>query len=362
MILTLNGKKLFWFGAAALAPLLLFLLRDVLPPFLLGAGAAYFLDPLCDRLERRGFSRTAATCIVTAGFFLLVLLALALALPVLLAELRGLLPKLQGYAATARGLALSFAETARDNPLGLDITDWTEKFSGIALDAVRNAAGIASRLLVGMAGFLDIATMLVLTPVVTFYMLRDWDRIVSHVESWIPRPNLADARGLARDADFVLGGFLRGQLLVCLVLGLFYATGLTLAGLDFGFAIGLATGLLSFIPWFGMLAGFALGMIVAVLQFGAWMPVAVIAGVFAAGQVLEGYVLTPRLLGSRVGLHPVWILFALMAGGSLAGFSGMLVAVPVAAVCGVGARFLLARYRNSTLYAAGKDDAPPTAS
>ncbi len=346
MTVSLNGKNLFWAAIAALALLMLFWLRDILPPFLLGAGASYFLDPLVDRLERRGFSRTAATCAVIAGFFTLVLLALALSLPVLLSEIRGLLVKLPDYAAAARGLALGLAETARNTPfLGLDISSWAEKFSGVTSDVFKSAGSVAGRLLGGMAGFVNAATTLLLTPVVAFYMLRDWDRIVGHVESWIPRRHLATARALGREADAVLGGFLRGQLLVCLVLGLFYAIGLTLAGLDFGFAIGLATGLLSFIPWFGMLLGFGLGIVVA--------------RVFAAGQLLEGYVLTPRLVGHRVGLHPVWILFALMAGGSLAGFSGLLVAVPAAAVCGVGVRFLLARYRGSSLYVAGEDPSPP---
>jgi len=186
--------------------------------------------------------------------------------------------------------------------------------------------------------------------------LRDWDRIIEKVDSWLPRDRADLIRGQVRQIDETLAGFARGQALVCLVLGVFYAVGLSVVGLEFGMAVGFVTGLISFVPYFGMLFGFAAGIGIAIAQFGEIAPVLLVAAVFGAGQIIEGNFLTPKLVGERVGLHAVWIIFALLAGGSLFGFLGVLLAVPIMAVIGVLARFLLAQYLDSPMYVARERD------
>ena len=198
---------------------------------------------------------------------------------------------------------------------------------------------------------MDIAGLFVVTPVVAFYMLLDWDRMVAKVDSWIPRDHVGSVREIASDIDSAVAGFVRGQGTVCLALGLFYALGLTMAGLNFGLLIGLVAGLISFIPYIGSLVGLVVAIGVALVQFWPdWIPIAIVAGVFFAGQFIEGNVLQPKLVGNRVGLHPVWLMFALFAFGMLFGFVGMLIAVPAAAAVGVLVRFGLRSYLGSPFY------------
>ena len=199
--------------------------------------------------------------------------------------------------------------------------------------------------------------LLVITPLVAFYLLRDWDRIVARIDSLLPSRIRPIVREQAKEIDDILAGFVRGQATVCLLLGVFYAVGLSLAGLDFGVIVGLGTGLISFIPYFGMTIGLVTGMGIAVAQFADWVPIAIVAGVFAVGQVLEGNVITPRLVGNRVRLHPVWVIFAVLAGGALFGFTGILLALPAAAVIGVLVRFAVSRYQGSSLFDRDGDSA-----
>jgi predicted PurR-regulated permease PerM len=201
------------------------------------------------------------------------------------------------------------------------------------------------------AAILSLISLLVITPVVAFYLLRDWDRIVATVDGWLPRAHAETVREQIRHIDRTLSGFVRGQATVCLLLGAFYGIGLTVVGLDFGLILGLATGIVSFVPIFGMLLGVATGVAMALVQF-ALDPVRVglVLAVFAIGQVIEGQFLTPRIVGRKIGLHPVWVVFALLAGGALYGFVGLLLAVPAAAVIGVLVRFALSRYLSSPLY------------
>ena len=212
------------------------------------------------------------------------------------------------------------------------------------------ATDIVAGVLSGGAAVANTLSLIIITPVVTFYLLRDWDNIAATVDGWLPRAQAPTIRELASEVDRTLAGFLRGQGTVCLLLGVFYAIGLTVAGLDFGLVIGLIAGLLSFIPYVGSIVGLLLSVGLAFLQFDDWLRVAVVAGIFFVGQALEGNVLTPRLVGGRVGLHPVWVIFAILAGGTLFGFVGVLLAVPVAAVIGVGTRFALTRYLDSPYY------------
>ena len=226
-----------------------------------------------------------------------------------------------------------------------------EKIGGIASpDSLAWIGKALGGLWSGGAALFNLLSLLFITPIVAFYLLLDWDRMVAVLDSYIPRKNVPTVHAVMRDIDRVLSGWVRGQFLVCAMLGVFYAAGLTLVGLDFGLIIGLVTGLVSFMPYFGMILGFAIGLGVALAQFGVSIHLLLVAGVFILGQVIEGNFVTPRLVGNRVGLHPVWTIFALLAGGVLAGFLGLLLAVPVAAVIGVLARFALRRWQESETY------------
>jgi len=206
----------------------------------------------------------------------------------------------------------------------------------------------------------SVLSLLVITPVVAFYLLCDWDRVVVTVDGWIPRQHRDTVHALARDVDAAIAGFVRGQAVICLILAAFYSIGLTLAGLHSGFLIGLMTGLFSFIPFVGALTGFLVAAIVAVAQFWPeWVPMAMVAGVFLIGQGLEGYILSPKLVGAKVGLHPVWLMFSLLAFGYLFGFVGLLIAIPLAAAIGVLVRFALRKYTESPVYTGQKPKQGP---
>ncbi len=334
-----------WAVLIGLFLLLLSVLSDVLLPFVAAMALAYFLDPLADRLERLGLNRTLATTAITAAFFLLLLV------PVLSGQLSGFLSRLPGYLDGFREKVLPVIQdlAARyDIPLRIDVK---AALGNYAADAIKVMGQVFGRVLGGGQAVLGLLSLLVVTPVVAFYLLRDWDRMIHLIDQHLPRDHAAAIRQQARAIDEVLAGFVRGQTMVCVALGSFYGIGLSLIGLDFGLVIGLGAGLISFIPYVGSILGFVIAMIVALVQFwGDWTWIAATAAVFAVGQFIEGNFLTPKLVGERVGLHPVWVMFGLFAGGALFGFVGMLIAVPVCAVIGVLTRFALARYRASPLY------------
>lgn len=358
--MSVRNQAIVWGLFVFVLVLLLAYLREVLFPFVAGFAVAYFLDPVCDRLERAGMSRIWATVLVTVLFFVLFILALALLVPVLYGQLIQFLNNLPGYADALQVKAAPLVDAARQylaaeaEPFKVDA--FVKEHLG---DVAKIAVGVLGKFMGGLQVTFNIISLFVITPVVAFYLLRDWDHIVARIDSWLPRAHLETIRTQARLVDETLAGFLRGQFTVCLLLGLFYGVGLSLVGLDFGLVVGLGTGLVSFVPYFGMLIGFVVGFGLAIAQFDAWQPIAMVAGVFAAGQVIEGNFLTPKLVGDRVNLHAVWIMFALLAGGALFGFVGILLAVPVAAVIGVLARFSLSQYRQSALYLGPSASKPP---
>jgi len=340
----------FWLVGLAVALVALYLLRGVLLPFVAGMAVAYLLDPICDRLEKWGLSRTIATTVLTVLFLLIVVAALMLLVPMIVGQLANLVERAPGFAKALREQTVSLLAMveSRVDPAIM------ERIQGAFADSANRlfswVTDMIAGVLSGSAAVANTLSLIVITPVVTFYLLRDWDNLAKTVDDWLPRAHAPIIRELAGEVDQTLAGFLRGQGTVCLLLGTFYAVGLTLAGLDFGLVIGLMAGLLSFIPYVGSVIGLLLSVGLAFLQFDTWVPVAVVAGIFFIGQALEGYVLTPRLVGGRVGLHPVWVIFAILAGGALFGFVGVLLAVPVAAVVGVGTRFALTRYLGSPFY------------
>lgn len=343
-------RAYFWVAILVFFLLALYLLKSILTPFVLGMAIAYFLDPLADRLENYRVPRSLAAALIIVSFFGLAVLFLVLLLPTLVEQLTALIRTIPVYFATTVEALRPWATKMLAR---LRVAQGGDLSEPLAL--AQNAAGLVGGMLNtalerGMALVNSIALMAV-TPLVAFYMLRDWDRVVDTVDSWLPRTQADVIREELREVDAVLAGFARGTATVCLVLGSFYAVALSLAGLNFGLVIGLTAGLASFIPYIGTFFGLTASVGVALFQFWPeWVRVVIVAVVFLTGQLLNDYLLVPRLVGNRVGLHPLWVMFGLFAGGALFGFVGLLIAVPLCAVVGVLTRFAIARYKQSPLY------------
>src|SRR5687768_1648899 len=359
--MTFQRQIVSWILSLVALVFVLWLLKGILLPFIAGMVLAYFLDPIADALERLGLPRVAATLLILGLSTLLLVLALFLLVPVLVDQVGKFAANLPGIITT---LVERFNEAA---PVWVKelLQQSGSTLPGSASEIAGRAAGwiatLLTSILSGGLALVNLLSLVIVTPIVAFYLLTDWDRMVARVDSWLPRPHVETLRGLAREMDDAMAGFIRGQAVVCLLLGLFYAAGLSLAGLNFGLLIGLGAGLLSFIPYVGSLIGFVLSIGVALVQFWPdWMHIAAVAIIFALGQFIEGNFLSPKLVGGRVGLHPVWLMFALFAFGYLFGFVGLLLAVPLAAASGVLTRFALRKYLSSPIYL-GTSAAAPTA-
>ncbi len=348
--MTRRERGLFWALLLAAVLFALYQLRDVLVPFVAGMAVAYLLDPVVDRLERLRIGRGLATFVVLFGFFAVAIGLVLLLVPLVQTQGEKLVAALPGYLEMARNRLRPLFEHFSE---GIDPQAALQRITGMTGDLMSWVGRLASRVISGGFIIANIVSLLLITPIVSFYLLRDWDRMVATLDSWLPRAQAATVRAQAGEIDRTLSAFVRGQSMVCLILGVFYAVGLTVAGLDFGIVIGLFSGLISFVPFVGALLGGILSVGLALAQFDSWQPVLMVAAVFAAGQVIEGNFLTPNLVGDAVGLHPVWVIFGLLAGGALFGFVGVLLAVPAAAVIGVMARFALAQYLASTLHQHG---------
>ncbi|MCB1427190.1 MAG: AI-2E family transporter [Zhengella sp.] len=347
----LRRQAVFWllFFVAFLG--FLYVFRSILLPFVAGMALAYFLDPVADRLERMGLSRLTATIVILVGFIVAFLLALMVVVPVLATQLTGFIERLPSLVASLQNLIGNFDPEWIRRVLGTDPQGIREGVNTLLTQGAGFLSTLAQSIWSSGKALVDIAGLFVVTPVVAFYMLLDWDHMVARVDGWIPRDHLGAVREIARDIDSAVAGFIRGQGTVCLALGIFYAIGLTAVGLNFGLLIGLVAGLISFIPYIGSLVGLAVSIGVALVQFWPdWIWIAAVAAVFFSGQFLEGNILQPKLVGDRVGLHPVWLMFALFAFGMLFGFVGLLIAVPAAAAVGVIARFGLKSYLASPVY------------
>jgi predicted PurR-regulated permease PerM len=350
--MTVRQQTSAWIIAIVAFLGVLYLLGDILTPFVAGMAIAYLLDPACDRLEQMGCSRTLATSIITGSFFVLMTAILMLLAPLITAQFVDFAQKVPHYTAALQEKAV-FILSMLESRLGPDeLAQLRDVFGSFSSSIVKFLLGLVGGVASGVESLLTLISLALITPIVTFYLLRDWDHMVAKVDSWLPRASADIIRTQITLVNETLSGFARGQAMVCVILGMFYGVALLLAGLDFGFVVGFLTGLISFVPYFGMLVGFLVGISIAIAQFGEFGPVAIVAVIFAVGQVLEGNVLTPKLVGERVGLHAVWIIFALMAGGALLGFVGILLAVPLMAVIGVLARFSLEQYLRSPLYGA----------
>jgi predicted PurR-regulated permease PerM len=351
----------FWIAALAVVALALFILRDILLPFVAGLALAYLLDPLADRLQRLGLGRLGATVIILVLFVVGFLLALVLVIPFAVHQLQAFIDRLPQYVARLQQLAAERGGPLIERLGGADALPDMQRSIG---NSVGQAAAWFGRFLqslwAGGQAIISVFALLVVTPVVAFYLLIDWDRMVRTVDSCVPVRHRETVRSLAREIDDAIAGFIRGQTAVCLILGTLYAVGLSAIGLNFGALIGMTAGLLSFIPYVGSLTGLVLSVGVALVQFWPdWIMILATLGIFVFGQFIEGNILSPKLVGASVGLHPVWLMFALLAFGSLFGFVGLLLAVPLAAAVGVLARFALQRYLQSPLYHGGAVIVPP---
>jgi predicted PurR-regulated permease PerM len=347
----------FWIGALVLLILLLWLFSGVLLPFAAAMALSYLLNPVVDRLERLGLNRLGAVLLILAGFAVLLGLIMVLILPVFSRQLASFLESLPSYVVKIEDLGVRLANdhgASLLEKLGFGkaaTADLRNSTSELVNQAAQWGGSFFKSIWSSGAALIGVVSLLVLTPVVTFYMLLDWEKMVATVDSLVPLRHRQTVRELARQIDAAMAGFLRGQSLVCLFLGLWYGVGLSLIGLNFGLLIGISAGFLSFIPYVGSLTALILSAIVAIVQgWPEWRLLAMALGVVLAGQFLEGNVLSPKLVGGSVGLHPVWLIFALLAFGSLFGFTGLIVAVPLAAAVGVILRFAVGRYRESKLY------------
>ncbi|WP_375255367.1 AI-2E family transporter [Yoonia sp.] len=360
MALPIGQQAKYWGIATAVFLLALWFLGDVILPFVLGGAIAYLLDPVADRLEKAGFSRMASVAIITLVAVLIFVLLILLVIPTLVQQSAALIntaPEL--FDRLRNGLLTRFPQLMDDQSAVyqqlIAIGETIQSKGGELLNGILSSA----------LGLINILVLLVIVPVVAVYMLLDWDNMTAKIDEMLPRDHAETIRMLARDIDTTLASFIRGQGTVCLVLGTYYAVALMLAGLNFGLIVGFIAGLITFIPYVGALVGGVLAVGLALFQFwGAvevvdgdtvtfandWLRIGIVAGIFGLGQFLEGNILTPKLVGSSVGLHPVWLLFALSVFGSLFGFVGMLVAVPIAAMIGVLARWGVGQYKSSLLY------------
>ncbi|CUW40762.1 putative permease (PerM family) [Magnetospirillum sp. XM-1] len=352
-----SGQRLrFWLIGGAVFLVLLYMLRGVMLPFVAGMAVAYFLDPLADRMERAGLSRTLATGIICLVFFGVLGIGLTLLAPVIQSQVVTFVQKVPTYAQSLHQRALPLLEEVYRHLSPEDLDKLRASAGAYAGTAVEWGLGVVKGVLSGGIAAMSILSLLFITPVVTFYLLRDWDHMVVKVDHWLPRHHADTIRHELKEIDRTIAGFVRGQAMVCMILAVFYGVGLTLTGLDLGLMIGLGTGLGAFVPYVGMLIGLIASVGLALAQGGEWHLLGGVGVVFLFGNILEGNFLTPKLVGDRVGLHPVWIIFSLLAGGALFGFVGILLAVPAASVIGVLVRFALQNYMRSSLYDGIGDD------
>ena len=352
MALPIHIQGRYWGLAALLFFVALWFLGSVMLPFLVGGAVAYFLDPLADRLERAGLSHAAATSAITLSALLIVVLLVLAVIPVLVQQLSALINAAPAIVARLETFLLA------QFPDLTDSTSVVRQSLGQIASSVQDRGGaLAQGLVNSVLGVVSWLLFIVVVPVVAFYLLMDWDHMVARVDDLLPRDHAPVIRRLSREIDVVLAGFVRGQVSVCLIMAIYYAGGLMLVGLQFGLVVGAIAGAVTVIPYVGALMGGMLAVGLALYQFwGDWLHIGLVIGIFAIGQFLEGNVITPRLVGKSVGLHPVWLMLALSVFGAIFGFVGLLIAVPMSAALGVVTRFGLAQYRDSPLYRGAEAD------
>jgi predicted PurR-regulated permease PerM len=347
----LQRQIFFWLLVLVAFIAFLLVFSSILLPFLAGMALAYFLDPVADRLERLGLSRLMATIAILVAFVVVLALSLMIIVPLVVTQAAEFIQKMPGYITRLQEFLTDSQSTLLPDWLAGQMTTIKQNSAKLLEQGASFLGTLFQQIWNSGLALLNILSLFVITPVVAFYLLLDWDRMVDRVDSWIPRDYVEVVRQIARDMNTTIAGFVRGQGSLCVILGLYYGIGLSMVGLNFGLLIGLFAGMISFIPYVGSLVGLVLALGVALVQFWPdYVWILVVLAVFFSGQFLEGNILQPKLVGKSVGLHPVWLMFALLAFGALFGFVGLLVAVPAAAAIGVLVRFGIQRYLDSDLY------------
>jgi predicted PurR-regulated permease PerM len=351
-------RLLFWLGLILIVLIALGMVQGILLPFAAGVVLAFILSPAVARLERWGIRRSLASFAILAAFLIGLVLVLVVLVPLIQNQIVQLVGKVPAL--------ITFLQEQNKRLTGLlqqqlpkeQMDKLQDLVNGKLAEAVGWVATLLQSLITSSIAVLNIVSLVVITPIVTFLLMRDWETLVTLIDDLVPRQSLPTVRAQARAVSDTLVGFIHGQALVCLILAVYYGTTLSFAQLDSGLALGLLIGVLAVIPMLGAALGFVLALGLAATQYGTWTALLTVVAIFAAGQVIEGNFLTPKLVGDRIRLHPVWVIFALFAGASLFGFVGVLFAVPAAAVIGVLVRFAVSRYRRSTIYDPRQPEAP----
>lgn len=343
-------------GLVLVALLALYLFDGILAPFVAAGVIAYALDPVACRMVRVGIPRGAAALLLVLGLLALVLLFALLLYPLLLSQVGLFIGRIPQYVHEVQAWAAGTI-TDLQQRFGQDVVN--DKLRDLVSSQAGSLLSLLFSTITGVIGsgfaIFNVLSLAVVTPVVAFYLLRDWQRIIGKLNAWLPRRYAGTVRAQAREVDRILSAWVRGQAMCCVLLAVYYALALTVAGLDLGLIVGMVAGVLSFIPYVGSICGGVAAIALAMAQFHTWGRVIVICGVLALGQILEGYVIYPRFLGDRVELPAAWVIFALFAGGAAFGFLGIMLAVPAAATIGVLCRYWIRRYLRSSLYL----DPPP---
>jgi len=345
-----NINPYMWIVIFAVFFYLLYILRSVLMPFVAGILLAYLLDPVVDKLQTWKLPRTLATIIVCFLAVLIILPAVGFLCEMIENQVELLIRATPKYLALImdklRPIIASLAERFPDVQGG----HLEDMIKGNVGNGLKFIGKVLTGILSNSFALINLISLILIMPVVTFYMLRDWDVFVQKIEDLLPKKSKDGIIGILKEINKIIAGFIRGQISVCLILGAFYSIGLKLVGLDLGLLVGFIAGIISFIPYVGSITGFVLGTVLAFAQYGDITHVLYVVAVFLCGQFLEGNFLTPKLVGESVGLHPVWVMFALLAGGVLLGFLGLMLAVPMAAIVGVLVRHGVVKYKQSSLY------------
>ena len=351
-------RLLFWVGLFLVVVFALGLVQGILLPFATGLAIAYILAPLVGRLEELGVPRALASLFVLILFLLGVALIVVTLVPLIQGQIMQLITRAPSLVRSLQDQVGQWIQLLQERLPAEDVSKLRDLLGAKLGEAVVWLVGLLQGMVTSSFAILNVLSLVVVTPIVLFFLLRDWDKMVAHIDTQLPRQSLDTIRGQARAVSDTLVGFVHGQALVCLILAVYYGIALTIAGIGSALALGVLIGVLAIIPMLGVTTGFLLSVSLAASQYGTWTAILEVIGIFVFGQLVEANILTPKLVGDRIHLHPVWVIFALFAGGTLYGFVGILVAVPAAAVIGVLARFALLRYRQSTLYDSGHNSRP----
>ena len=345
----MSSRNIWILGFALFLLGFLWAISDILLPFIVGLVLAYLLDPIADFMESAGCPRWLGAAILAFGAIFLAVGVFIFFAPILLQQFIDFIEQAPNYIEKLRIAVGPIVTNLQDSWPVVDQALLAEKVrEAYGPHAIKWVGELTRTFWVGGLAALNFLSLVIITPIVLFYLLRDWDRLVALLIDLIPKPHSKIIKNIFSSIDQVLASFIRGQLIVCSILAFYYSGALILLGLDFALVAGIIAGLISFVPYIGMLLGLIVSLVLAFLQFGSWDPLLLVTVIFLVGQVIEGNFITPKLVGDRIGLHPVWMIFSLMVGGALLGFSGVLVAIPVAAVCGVLIRFAADGYRKNT--------------